>query len=198
MKELLEAIKNRASNPNTIHDMALGLNPAPKIKPIVSLGGIEEAQKELGFNLPELLKNIYTQIGNGGFGPGYGLNDLSMSVTLYFEQLENNEIKKAFFPLCTWGCGIDSYVDCKDENYPVYFKSESGHCLNNISFTLTDEDGNLIESGKNVNFSEIIGDSHSENSERNGLILHKNSLEEWFSDWIKGVNMWDEMESKMN
>ena len=34
---------------------------------------IDEAEEKLGFALPLLLRLIYTQVGNGGFGPGEGL-----------------------------------------------------------------------------------------------------------------------------
>lgn len=34
---------------------------------------IKETQRQLGFPLPLLLRLLYTQIANGGFGPGYGI-----------------------------------------------------------------------------------------------------------------------------
>jgi hypothetical protein len=30
-------------------------------------------EKQLGLSLPALLKSVYLQVGNGGFGPGLGL-----------------------------------------------------------------------------------------------------------------------------
>ena len=32
-----------------------------------------QTERELGFKLPPLLRALYQQLGNGGFGPGYGL-----------------------------------------------------------------------------------------------------------------------------
>ncbi len=32
-----------------------------------------QSEKQLGFGIPPLLRRIYTEVGNGGFGPGYGL-----------------------------------------------------------------------------------------------------------------------------
>jgi hypothetical protein len=34
---------------------------------------IRETEQQLGFPLPPLLRLLYTQIANGGFGPGYGI-----------------------------------------------------------------------------------------------------------------------------
>jgi hypothetical protein len=34
---------------------------------------VEATENELGFKLPPLLSQLYTQVGNGGFGPGYGI-----------------------------------------------------------------------------------------------------------------------------
>jgi hypothetical protein len=36
---------------------------------------VAEAESSLGFPLPSLLRDAYTMVGNGGFGPGYGLMD---------------------------------------------------------------------------------------------------------------------------
>jgi hypothetical protein len=41
---------------------------------------IASDEKCLGFLLPPLLKRIYSEIGNGGFGPGYGLIGLTNGV----------------------------------------------------------------------------------------------------------------------
>src|SRR3712207_2542113 len=42
--------------------------PAP-----ATLEEIEAAEQKLGFKLPELLRELYLEVGNGGFGPSYGL-----------------------------------------------------------------------------------------------------------------------------
>lgn len=33
---------------------------------------IAESEELLGFTLPPFVRRVYTQVGNGGFGPGYG------------------------------------------------------------------------------------------------------------------------------
>jgi hypothetical protein len=37
--------------------------------PPISTDAVEAAERELGFSLPELLKLLYTEVANGGFGP---------------------------------------------------------------------------------------------------------------------------------
>lgn len=32
---------------------------------------LRESEEMLGFPLPEFVRRVYTQVGNGGFGPGY-------------------------------------------------------------------------------------------------------------------------------
>lgn len=92
----------------------------------------------LGFTLPSLLRSLYSQIANGGFGPGYGLNGvvggfgqmvtgyLSCKKTLRlvdFNIFEERKDLPGFIPipdyvwpdrfleLCHWGCAIYSFLD---------------------------------------------------------------------------------------
>ena len=97
---------------------------------------METLEKRLGFTLPSILRNIYLEVGNGGFGPGYGLLPLNNKssgkqfaesvISLYTDYLtgdpENPEWKwpKGMLPLCDWGDNIHSCVDCLKEPFPVY------------------------------------------------------------------------------
>jgi hypothetical protein len=45
----------------------------PKLYPPVTLAVLYEAETRLGFSLPTLLRELYLLVGNGGFGPEYGL-----------------------------------------------------------------------------------------------------------------------------
>jgi hypothetical protein len=49
--------------------------PAPK-------SVIVDAENKLGFRLPPLLREIYSDLANGGFGPGYGLIGLTGGYTV--------------------------------------------------------------------------------------------------------------------
>ena len=49
---------------------------------VVSDAEIAEAERRLGFQLPELLRELYTCVGDGGFGPGYGFLGLIKPVPI--------------------------------------------------------------------------------------------------------------------
>lgn len=46
--------------------------------PPVTMNDLIEAEAKLGFPLPPLLKRLFCEVGNGGFGPGYGLFKLTL------------------------------------------------------------------------------------------------------------------------
>ncbi|MBB4397876.1 hypothetical protein [Bradyrhizobium sp. ERR14] len=52
----------------------LGRPPRAALIP-ARAGDIASDEEHLRFRLPPLLKRMYADIGNGGFGPGYGLMD---------------------------------------------------------------------------------------------------------------------------
>ncbi len=70
---------------------------------------IEAAEARLKLRLPELLQEIYTEIGSGGFGPGdAGLRPLASAL-----------LPGRLYPLCDWGSGILSALDCTAPEAPV-------------------------------------------------------------------------------
>lgn len=112
---------------------------------------IAQAETQLGFPLPSLLRRVYLEIGNGGFGPGYGLfplhtpdPSLDSLVTAYHgmrsmsqedidEHWAEEEEKPVLWPervlmLCDWGCNIYSCLDCSSPDLPI-FRMDS-----NVSF----------------------------------------------------------------
>jgi hypothetical protein len=200
MSNTITSIKWRAQNSNTIHDMAMGLSPAPKINPTINQAEIDDAENKLGIKFPQLLKDILIQIGNGGFGPGYGLYELSSMVETYQNYMNDGykNWQKGLLPLLTWGCTYESCVDCLTENNPVYFTEivddDSCHCLDYVSFTVTDKEGNLISSGNTGN---------GQNQQSNSPIqietkTQAQSFEKFMNDWANGVNLWDEIMGENN
>src|SRR6266581_7001168 len=103
---------------------------------------IEYDERRLGFTLPPLMKRIYSEIGNGGFGPGYGLIGLTNGVPddvggtgpdIYqqFRSADSIEanLKWPFglLPICNWGCAIVSCVDCADPNFRMRIFDPNAH-----------------------------------------------------------------------
>jgi hypothetical protein len=140
-----------------------------------SLDVVERAEKELGFPLPPILREIYLQVANGGIGPGYKIlgvkgghtSDEGDSISEFFTLLgdfdpEDPEWKwpEGLIPFCHWGCAIYSCFDATRENCPV------------IWF-----DPNMREIG------ELMEQQ---------FIPHKSSLSEWFEGWLNGDDLWAE------
>lgn len=95
------------------------------------------AEKQLGFTLPSLLKRIYTEVGSGGFGPGYGLAPLWTSAggdVLIEPSLVHTTLlfRDEYWPstllyICDWGCNIYTSIDCSLPSYPLVRSYTNGH-----------------------------------------------------------------------
>ena len=114
----------------TIIDMDRLSRPTPP-KP-GDPNGFASAEQELGLGLPPLLRRLYAEIGNGGFGPGYGLIGLTNGVpddtgrtapAIYKESRGEDpddpawQWPEALLPICHWGCAIVSCIDCIDTSF---------------------------------------------------------------------------------
>jgi hypothetical protein len=92
---------------------------------------VKKTEQEIGFSLPPLLRTIYLQIGNGGFGPSNGIigveggysSDLGDLASTYF-QLGNGQAQlgnawdERMLLFCSWGCNIYTCVKC-DANFQI-------------------------------------------------------------------------------
>src|SRR5262245_8220936 len=99
--------------------------------PPVSEDAVDKAEKDLGFAIPALLKSCYLAVGNGGFGPGYGIIGVdggyasdygnvveTHGVLKQDQESEGHEWPNGLLPFCEWGCNIFSCVDCRDARHP--------------------------------------------------------------------------------
>jgi hypothetical protein len=108
--------------------------PASSSPPATS-GLIKSSEKELGFRLPQLLRSLYTEIGNGGFGPFYGFVGVDGGATLgegktlvaMYKEMRNlkseNRIWKwpdRLLPVCSFGGGCWVCIDCKDQKLRLF------------------------------------------------------------------------------
>lgn len=89
--------------------------------PPASTSAVEQAEELVGATLPGLLKNIFLDIANGGFGPAYGVlgvehgfrDDLQRTaVDILKRRDEWLGMPDNLLPLCSWGCAIYSFVHC--------------------------------------------------------------------------------------
>jgi hypothetical protein len=98
------------------------IEPLPPLQP-ASLDAVVEAESLAGRPLPSLLRRLYLHVGNGGFGPAYGLLGLrgghtagEVTAITRFERGAGRDAVGPAIPLvlCDWGCGITSLIDLSD------------------------------------------------------------------------------------
>jgi len=162
---LLERVKERIRDPKRFVDLPDVVNKKYKLYPPVSLLDLEIAERRLGFPLPRLLSKLYLLIGNGGFGPGYGLLALNnmgaknYHLNLVDEYLEMTHHTLPDYPpwppriltVCDWGDGITSVLNANDPVCPVL---------------------------------RFHGDKYEEGPWEKVMITEASSLQEWIEDWL--------------
>jgi len=105
-----------------------------KLPPPVSDADIAEAERRLGFPLPGLLRELYTSIADGGFGPSGGLLPLlhglpgRESIVQLYESLRNGDPEdttgpwpERLLPIIDHGCAIRSCVDCSSPSLRTFY-----------------------------------------------------------------------------
>ena len=104
---------------------------------LASAESIKLTEAQLGFALPELLKSLYLNIANGGFGPGYGIigiagghrSSIGSLVETYNDMIRGAqylglEWNPRCLPICDWGDSIYSCVDCATPGNPILRSDE--------------------------------------------------------------------------
>src|SRR5688500_2589753 len=115
MDDLIGELKRRRANGSLrADDSLLEQDSSP-----LSCDEVEAAEAVLGFKLPDLLRRIYTEVSNGGFGYAYGVlglrggprnEDRQDSVGLYLSYVEPDtddalwEWPRGLLPICHLGC----------------------------------------------------------------------------------------------
>jgi hypothetical protein len=140
------------------------------------LADIANDEKRLGFAFPPLLKRLYTEIGNGGFGPGYGLigltngvpDDLGRTAPATYELLRGSTPNEphwtwptGLLPICHWGCAISSCIDCTDPDFRMRIFDPNAH-------------------GEGDDWADA-------------LFEEAVSFDSWIAAWASGISLWDMM-----
>lgn len=116
-------------------DMDTIKDPNPDLHPPISPASVRAAEASLRVQLPSLLRRIYCEVGNGGFGPGAGLlgigssgyvvshaGDLvQMHTTFARDVPEMPEYywPRGLLPLFDWGCAMWTCVDARSADARV-------------------------------------------------------------------------------
>ncbi len=120
--------------------------------PCVSEDGLKKVENSLEFTLPPLVRALYLSVGNGGFGPQYGIVGTKGGARLDGETLEScyrNRLRlhyespawrwpEKLLPLVNYGCGMWACVDCHYARLPIFIWDP-----NNLSSGLKTTDAQL-------------------------------------------------------
>jgi hypothetical protein len=133
----------------TINQLIQQLRATAKADPktnwyaVVSSDVIQFVESSLDVDFPQILTRCYTEISNGGFGPGYQLTGLPggyesswgdlLQTTLELRRHEDCE--EEWLPLIDWGCGQFTVVDSSDAQIITLYDGDF-HCESYNLFTL--------------------------------------------------------------
>lgn len=109
-----------------------GIHPRAAV-PTVSAAQLNAIEKSLGFALPQIVRSLYVVVGNGGFGPAYGIVGVRGGAKLEGKTLETCyhgmrqlhrehpmwKWPEQLLPLANAGCGMWSCVDCTYKSLPM-------------------------------------------------------------------------------
>lgn len=173
-RELLRRIAWRAADPETRTDNVSRL--ATELAAPAAPDAIARTEELLGFALPSIWRDLYTMVGNGGFGPGYGIvgvfgghaNQRNESIADLYRLWRSVPLSLGFpewpervVPVCNWGSAIWSCLDCRGERARVIV-SDNAHFHSPSVRT------------------SLPASSHS-------------SPESWLDAWANGRLLWDDM-----
>ena len=94
---------------------------------------VAAAERAIGFALPSLLRRLYREVSNGGFGPcraflgvsgGYPDEDIGKGLTLAGVYAACHDPKESLLPdglvpVLNWGCARRTCLDCTAPEVPV-------------------------------------------------------------------------------
>lgn len=133
MDELIARIKSRIADPLRAVDAATWVSPLPTVAPLATAAEVDAAEVALGFALPVLLRRLYMEVGNGGFGPKYGLEGVptipevpgAPNIVVLYDMYCSGP--PAEYPLHVWPRGVVPlisggclYMECVDFLCPPY------------------------------------------------------------------------------
>ena len=130
--EVIERLRVRRANPVDRIDMKT--LPVPPPYAAVPLSVVDASERALGVTFPVLLRRVYSEVGNGGFGPGAGLLGLvgghpdadGRTLVERYQSLRGVGWREGLLPLFDWGDGTWSAADTRTLTGGIVTADESG------------------------------------------------------------------------
>jgi len=103
----------------------------PLTRGVATPATINAVERLVGEPVPPLLRRLYEEVANGGFGPGYGILGLGdggelaggdTAPELFASRSEwwPPSAPTSLVALCDWGCAVQSFVDWSDPTGPIW------------------------------------------------------------------------------
>jgi hypothetical protein len=121
---LISRLRARISDPEARIDM--DTIPQPALYATATLSDVEQTEEALALKLPPFLRQLYLEVGNGGYGPGAGLIGIEggysdfdgQTLVTTYQRFRTGEWPSTLLPLWDWGDTMWSCVDVT-EGFPV-------------------------------------------------------------------------------
>jgi hypothetical protein len=169
LEDTFELVRRRAFDPKTRTDQMDVI--ASTIRPVLGTDVLDQAAELIGVVLPELLRRMYSEIGDGGFGPGYGFMPLGLgsrsgdeSITALFRDFSSPDPQD---PSWSWPKGLLPIVHMGCAIYPCVRLSD----LRIIVFDPNAHDSDWAEA----------------------FLDQKCTFEEWIRTWANGEDLWSQI-----
>jgi hypothetical protein len=132
IEKIIKRLQARVKDPRGATDDTQ--NPVKPFRP-ESVKLVASIEKSLRFRLPKLLRQIYTEVGNGGLGPHYGFLGLKRgatcegekSVVSLYQEMRSLKTENRIWnwpakllPFCCCGCGMWICLDCTDKRLRLF------------------------------------------------------------------------------
>lgn len=167
--DLITSVRRRALDPKTRTDQTDVY--VPDVGGRLSESEISAIEQELKLEFPETLRRLYTEIGDGCFGPGYGFLTMKNAtsrrddtvVGLYQGFCETDpsdstwKWPEGLLLISDWGCAIRTGVICAT--------------------------GGVVVFDPNLHDSDWAGT----------FLDQRCTLDEWLEKWCDGVDLWEEI-----
>jgi hypothetical protein len=177
LRELIGLVRGRATTPGH----ATTLAPSES-RPFRSLSeeDIGRAEAQLGFMLPAIVRHLFVEVGNGGFGPGYGILPL----------VATDDVPQGRFitEMYQRFCAADARGGKKWSRVALPFNSWGSGILSVLALTegLQDADPEVYRFEPNMpeawTSNYLKGYPHI----GTGLIPEQRSLSQWLREWLDG------------
>jgi len=205
--DLIERIRARALDPATRFDMITRLRQPRALPSPATSDDLARAEAELGFALPNLLRRLYLEVADGGFGPAYSIfgvvtrgrfNRYTFTHDLLVEQYRDlcrmvitPEREPAWpfgmLPICELGCGGFSCIDCTESGGPVWLfgldQAGKGDSIDQEDFDELDDE----ELEKMTLAARARAKPAPAGTRRFEFQRQAASLQTWLEGWVDGT-----------